>query len=195
MQVLWNRIIILFIYPSPSNAFEVRTWGDIIHCCPGAHFTIYFSIVIQIRRKIGFSVSPLYGITSQLTVPHSTTVQVSCQCAKFHSDHLTSILMRVEWNCGRIWITMEKSFVKRAPGPYFRHDPITAYIIMQSDQLLPTNSWPIRFQIPPCLFRSRSQQSGLSCRSLVDHKFYPISWLFYQQWINNYNGQNIINSL
>ena len=50
---------------------------------------------------------------------HITTIFCTCdysmvimQCAKFHSDHLMWI--RAEWNFHKIWITMEKSYVKWA---------------------------------------------------------------------------------
>ena len=35
-------------------------------------------------------------------------------CAKFHSNHFTTTWMRAEWNFLRIWIMMEKSFMKWA---------------------------------------------------------------------------------
>ena len=37
-------------------------------------------------------------------------------CAKFHCDHFATTNMRAEWNFHRIWVTMEKPFVKWAPG-------------------------------------------------------------------------------
>ena len=33
------------------------------------------------------------------------------------NDYFTITWMKVEWNCHRIWITMEKSFMKRVPIP------------------------------------------------------------------------------
>ena len=42
-------------------------------------------------------------------------------CAQFHSDHFATTWMRAEWNYHRFWITMEKSFVKWAPGQRTRN--------------------------------------------------------------------------
>ena len=50
------------------------------HCCP---FTGDSSIVIQIRWKIDFSVTPLYGFISLRNFAHAVV-----PWATFHSDHL-----------------------------------------------------------------------------------------------------------
>ena len=58
------------------------------------------------------SVVGYHNATKRCTCHNSTAI---VPCARFHSDHLSKNLMRVEWNFHRIWITMEKSFVKWTP--------------------------------------------------------------------------------
>ena len=55
-----------------------------------------------------------YYIATKFCTCHDSTAVVPC--AKFHGDHCTTTWMRAEWNFHRIWITMEKPFVKWAPG-------------------------------------------------------------------------------
>ena len=73
-----------------------------------AHFTKGFSIIIQIRWKI------VYHIATKSCTCHDSRAVVPC--AKFHSDHFTRAWMREKWDLHRIWIRMEKSFVKWTPG-------------------------------------------------------------------------------
>ena len=54
-----------------------------------------------------------YCITTKFCTSYESNVVISC--AKFHSNHFTTIWMRVECNFHWIWITMEKLFVKWAP--------------------------------------------------------------------------------
>ena len=72
-----------------------------------------FSMVIQIRWKIGFSVTPLHHISTKLcTCQDSTAVM---PCAKFHSDHFTTTWMGAEWNFHRIWILRCKNCSWNSP--------------------------------------------------------------------------------
>ena len=81
-----------------------------------AHFMNDFSIVTQIQWKIVFWCNSIIGYHNAkkfCTKHDSTTVKL---CEKFPSDHFKTTWMREEWIFHRIWITMEKSFVKWAPG-------------------------------------------------------------------------------
>ena len=76
--------------------------------CPWAHFANDCSIVIQIRWKIGFSVTPLMCITSlkKLHMPQQHSCHAMC---KFHTDHIIKSQVRAEWNFHGSWIQMEKN--------------------------------------------------------------------------------------
>ena len=87
------------------------------------HFTNDFFIVIQIRWKIGFSITQLYGFISLQNYAHATTV---VPCATFHGDHITTTWMRAGWNFHRIWISMGTSFVKWAPSGVGVTKPISS---------------------------------------------------------------------
>ena len=105
----------------------------------GAHFmNDIYSIVIQIRWKNGFTIVSFYDtIFSQIFAHataawHDSTAVVSC--AKFHSDHFTTIWMRTYWDLQRIWTTIEKSFVKRAPVALEFARSLSRYIIQISTE-------------------------------------------------------------
>ena len=50
-----------------------------------------------------------YNHAKKFTCHDSTAIE---PCAHFRRDHVTWIRMRAEWNYHRIWIMIEKSFVK-----------------------------------------------------------------------------------
>ena len=54
-----------------------------------------------------------YQIATKFCTCHDSTAVLSC--AKFHSDHFITAWKRAEWTSHWIWITMEKSFIKRPP--------------------------------------------------------------------------------
>ena len=73
-----------------------------------AHFTNNFTIVIHIRWKNSFSVSPLWGMISLQNFAHATTAQLSC--------HVQNFIVITSTHFG--WeneISIEKSFLKWAP--------------------------------------------------------------------------------
>ena len=106
---------------------DSRTWRAAVQCVTtGPFHERFFFIVIQIRWKIGFSITQLYGFISLHNYAHATTV---VPCAAFHSDHITTTWMRTGWNFHRIWILMGTSFVKWVPSCPFRY-PISGFIII-----------------------------------------------------------------
>ena len=56
-----------------------------------------------------------YRIVIKFCTCHDSTAVLPC--AKFHSDQFVSTWMNAEWTFHRIWITMEKSFVKSVTDP------------------------------------------------------------------------------
>ena len=82
----------------------------------GAHFMKNFPNSMEIWfscNSIIGSIVGYYIATTFCTCNDGTAVMA---CAKFYSDHLTTTLIRAEWNFRQIWITMIKVFVKRVPG-------------------------------------------------------------------------------
>ena len=101
----------IFIYGLYNNMFMRRypfgPWGP---------FYERFSIVIQIRWK---SYSALIDVEMKRSLWHfscGTTAVLSLACAKFCSDmmHYSEVTLTSIFH--RIWIRIEKSFVKWAPG-------------------------------------------------------------------------------
>ena len=91
-----------------------RTWAVIIFH-PGARFTKDFLPAIQIRWKPCLAVILLLAIRSQQVFAHATTAQLS-----YHVQNFAAItVLETSWeqieNFHRIWIVMEKLFVKRDP--------------------------------------------------------------------------------
>ena len=117
-----NHLIFIIGIPIHGKAILILKWG------PGANFMNNFSIGIQIRRKICFSITPLFWIwiwiwiwieryyitTKFCTCLNSTAVM---PCAKFHSDNFITPWMRGERNWHQIWITMEILLVEWASHP------------------------------------------------------------------------------
>ena len=54
-----------------------------------------------------------HHITTKVHTCHDITAVVPC--AKFHSYHLTTVLMRTKWNFHSIWIKKENLYMKWAP--------------------------------------------------------------------------------
>ena len=80
---------------------------------PRAHFTNNFPLKIQIWWKFSFNVIPLYTVTLPHNFAHGMNIQLSCHVQNFIAITLLQLgWERKEW----IWITMERSLVKWAPG-------------------------------------------------------------------------------
>ena len=102
---------------------------------------------------------------------HDNTAIVSC--AKLHSDHFVTPWMSTEWNLLRIWITMEKSFVKWARGPIMAyHDDVIKW------KHFP-RYWPFVRGIhrSPVNFPHKGQWHGALMFSLI------CVWI--NDWVNN----------
>ena len=67
-------------------------------CVSAAHFMNDFAIVIQIRWKIGFSVTSLYGIILLQNLAHAMTAQLSCHVQNFIVTTLHYILDEIKIN-------------------------------------------------------------------------------------------------
>ena len=63
---------------------------------------MFFSVVNEIQWKSNYDVTTSQAIISSQNYAHATT---TLPCAKFCSDHFTTIWMRAKWNFYRIWIT------------------------------------------------------------------------------------------
>ena len=73
LESYWTRVSFLHnTLNRPGHSLLVRV-----------HFTNNFSTVIQIRWKIGFSVTPLLGIISLQNFAHATTATMSCHEQNF----------------------------------------------------------------------------------------------------------------
>ena len=83
------------------------------HACSGAgaHFTNDVSVVILKLWKLVFKVTQ-YHVPTKFCSLHECTAVVPL--AKCHSDRFALTWIRAEVHFHRNWITMEKSFVKRA---------------------------------------------------------------------------------
>ena len=95
-------------------SFYWRTWAVIIFN-PGARFTNECLPAIQIRWKLCLAVIVIgHQIATNFCTCHDSTAVVPC--TKFCSDHCIRIEVRANRNFHRIWIVMEKLFVKRGLG-------------------------------------------------------------------------------
>ena len=89
--------------------------AESVNFWPGAHFTNDFSIVIQMRWKFHSSLIQVVSMWSLSHFAHGTTAVLSLHVQNFVAIRHTT--MELRWPIFyRIWITMEKSFVKWAPG-------------------------------------------------------------------------------
>ena len=84
---------------------------------PGACFIKVFLPAIQIRWKLRLAITPLVAIRSQQIFAHATTAQLPFHVQNFVAITVLRVEVRVKRNFRRIWIAMEKTLVKRGPGP------------------------------------------------------------------------------
>ena len=103
------------IFHRYSNSIEIRFYGNCI---------------------VGFHISPNFCTC------HDSIAVVPC--AQFRSDHLTTTQMGSEWNFHRIWITMENSFMKWAPGHTFSTCKDTPLLFPQSTEVFPRRTYCLR---------------------------------------------------
>ena len=82
----------------------------------GVHFTNNFSITIQMWWKFHFALIPILIKWSLHYLAHGTTAGLSWHMPNFVVIWLSVIESELKWNFHQIWIVMEKSLVKWAPG-------------------------------------------------------------------------------
>ena len=124
--------------PSTRGCHVYGTWGPF-------HERSFHRILNSMENWFKCCIMVMYHNTTKSCTCHESTAVVPC--AKFHSNHFRITSMRLEWNFHRIWITMEKSFVKWASGARFTNDILPAI----------QTRWKLRLAVIP-LLAIRSQQ-------------------------------------
>ena len=105
-------------------------WLALVHSGAGAHFTNNFFHHNSNVMEISFCSHPNTNkvIATIFGTWHDSWAVVAC--AKFCCDMVTSNWIRAKWNFHRIWIVMDKSLVKWAPGwllAWQHHDHFTPW--------------------------------------------------------------------
>ena len=82
----------------------------------------------QFVKRNGYDVTTLLGqLRSKAVVP----------CVKFYSDDFIATWIRAEWNFYRIWITLERSFVKFAQVTIVGANTLSFFTLVKSVQFIP----------------------------------------------------------
>ena len=111
----------------PLGLIPIRSLSMLLPFCAEkspakqTHCSVSNLLNLDVSSRV-FPMKYRYHIATKFCTCHDSTAVVPC--AKFHSDHFMTSWMRAVWNFHRIWITMEKSFVKWAPDSLHSNDKL-----------------------------------------------------------------------
>ena len=122
--IVFQRVLVLSIGPTLLNDYDI-CWYLYLHslpcpCWSGPVSLTFFCPKFKFDENFPCHNSVAgHKIATNFCTCHDSTAVVPC--TKLCSDHCIRIEVRVKRNFNQIWIAMEKSLVKRAPGPSDPH--------------------------------------------------------------------------